>query len=204
MVRLILEDIVLYWSTAFDLLIILMMLFSTLDARQHRQIVIGQLMGSLGLIGVSLFLAYVLHFVPEKWLLGFLGLIPIYYGLKYALTPDDDEEKVARQLAKRERRGTALTVALIAFSACGADNIGLFTPFFLTLRLSELLVTLAVFVVNIGLLVVLGKRLSTLPHVHEVFEKWNRPIMAVVYIAIGLMVLVESGTVAHVIAMING
>ena len=40
---------------------------------------IGQYVGSVTLIVVSLFFAFVLNYVPEKWILGLLGLIPIYF-----------------------------------------------------------------------------------------------------------------------------
>ena len=87
--------ITLYVATAVDLLVILLIFFArTNTKRQYRDIYIGQYLGSLTLIGISLVLAYVLSFVPEQWMLGLLGLIPIYLGLKVAITGDDDEEEV--------------------------------------------------------------------------------------------------------------
>ena len=49
---------------------------------------IGQYVGSVTLIVVSLFFAFVLNYVIEKWILGLLGLIPIYLGIKVAIYDD--------------------------------------------------------------------------------------------------------------------
>ena len=49
------------------------------------------------LIVVSLFFAFVLNYVPEKWILGLLGLIPIYLGIKVAIYDDCEGEKRAKK-----------------------------------------------------------------------------------------------------------
>lgn len=61
--------------------------------KEYRDIYIGQYLGSIILILVSLFLAYVLNYVPEKWILGLLGLIPIYLGIKVAIMMIVKEKK---------------------------------------------------------------------------------------------------------------
>ena len=61
--------------------------------KEYRNIYIGQYVGSVTLIVVSLFFAFVLNYVPEKWILGLLGLIPIYLGLKVAIFDDCEGEK---------------------------------------------------------------------------------------------------------------
>ena len=42
-------------------------------------------------------LAFVLNYVPEKWILGLLGLIPIYLGIKVAIYDDCEGEKRAKK-----------------------------------------------------------------------------------------------------------
>ena len=46
---------------------------------------------------------------------------------------------------------------MITFASCGADNIGVFVPYFTTLNLANLIVTLLTFLVMIYLLVFLPK-----------------------------------------------
>ena len=46
---------------------------------------------------------------------------------------------------------------MITFASCGADNIGVFVPYFITLNLANLIVALLTFLVMIYLLVFLPK-----------------------------------------------
>ena len=66
--------------------------------KEYRDIYIGQYLGSVILILVSLFLAFVLNYVPEKWVLGLLGLIPIYLGIKVAIYDDCEGEKELKRI----------------------------------------------------------------------------------------------------------
>ena len=98
--------------------------------KEYRDIYIGQYLGSVILILVSLFLAFVLNYVPEKWVLGLLGLIPIYLGIKVAIYDDCEGEKELKELDEKGLSKLVGIVALVTVASCGADNIGLL---FLTL-----------------------------------------------------------------------
>ncbi|MBS6895863.1 MAG: cadmium resistance transporter, partial [Staphylococcus epidermidis] len=81
MIQTIVTAAILYIATAVDLLVILLIFFAKAKTKkEYRDIYIGQYVGSVILIVVSLFFAFVLNYVPEKWILGLLGLIPIYLG----------------------------------------------------------------------------------------------------------------------------
>ena len=92
MIQTIITAAILYIATAVDLLVILL-IFREHRQKEYRNIYIGQYVGSVTLIVVSLFFAFVLNYVPEKWILGLLGLIPIYLGLKVAIFDDCEGEK---------------------------------------------------------------------------------------------------------------
>ncbi|KAB2309583.1 cadmium transporter, partial [Staphylococcus epidermidis] len=78
MIQTIVTAAILYIATAVDLLVILLIFFAKAKTKkEYRDIYIGQYVGSVTLIVVSLFFAFVLNYVPEKWILGLLGLIPI-------------------------------------------------------------------------------------------------------------------------------
>ena len=103
MVQTIITAAILYIATAVDLLVILLIFFARAKTRkEYRDIYIGQYLGSIILILVSLFLAFVLNYVPEKWILGLLGLIPIYLGIKVAIYDDCEGEKEQKRI-KRKR-----------------------------------------------------------------------------------------------------
>ena len=118
---------ILYIATAVDLLVILLIFFARANNyQQYKDIYIGQYLGSLTLIIVSLFLAYVLNYVPDKWILGLLGLIPIYLGIKVAIFDDCEGERRAKdELNKKGLSELSKSVAVVTLASCGAVYIGL-------------------------------------------------------------------------------
>ena len=189
--------IVLYTATAIDLLVILLIYFARAHTKkEYRDIYIGQFLGSMTLIIISLFFAFVLHYVPEKWMLGLLGLIPIYLGVKVAIFDDCEGEKRAKD-ALNDKGLSKLVgiVALVTIASCGADNIGLFVPYFVSLNFSQLIVTLIVFVILIFVLIYTAQRLADIKDIGEIVEKFNRWIMAVVYIGLGIFIIIENDTI---------
>jgi cadmium resistance transport/sequestration family protein len=196
---------VLYIATAVDLLVILLIFFARANTRkEYRDIYIGQYLGSVILILVSLFLAFVLNYVPEKWVLGLLGLIPIYLGIKVAIYDDCEGEKRAKKKELDEKGLSKLVgiVALVTVASCGADNIGLFVPYFVTLDIVDLLVTLLVFLILIFVLVYTAQKLANISGVGEIVEKFSRWIMAVIYIGLGLFIIIENNTIQTIIGFI--
>ena len=142
MIQTIVTAAILYIATAVDLLVILLIFFARAKTRkEYRDIYIGQYVGSVTLIVVSLFFAFVLNYVPEKWILGLLGLIPIYLGIKVAIYDDCEGEKRAKkELNEKGLSKLVGTVAIVTIASCGADNIGLFVPYFVTLSVTNLLI----------------------------------------------------------------
>ena len=204
MIQTIVTAAILYIATAVDLLVILLIFFARAKTKkEYRDIYIGQYVGSVTLIVVSLFFAFVLNYVPEKWILGLLGLIPIYLGLKVAIFDDCEGEKRAKQeLDKHGLTKLIGTVALVTIASCGADNIGLFVPYFVTLSISQLIVTLIVFLVLIYVLVFTAQKLASIPEIGETVEKFSRWIMAVVYIGLGLFIIIENHTLQTIWGML--
>ncbi|HEY0222044.1 cadmium resistance transporter [Lactovum miscens] len=202
MISIILQATLIYWATALDLLLILAILFCGNHRQEFSSIALGQILGSSGLIIVSLIFAFVLGFVPKQWLLGLLGLIPIAFGLKYLIKGDDEEKEIAEALEKRRNKNMIWTVALLSFASCGADNIGLFTPFFVTLSRTALLVAVLTMFVNIIFLGLIGRALSRIEALRAFLGNYSRWIMAVIYIGIGIMVLIEAGTLSKVISFL--
>lgn len=195
---------VLYIATAVDLLVILLIFFARAKTKkEYKDIYLGQYLGSVILILISLFLAFVLNYVPEQWILGLLGLIPIYLGIKVAIYDDCEGEKRAKkELNEKGLSKLVGTVSLVTIASCGADNIGLFVPYFVTLDIVELLTTLIVFLVLIFFLVFTAQKLARIPGVGEIVEKFSRWIMAVIYIALGLFIIIENETIQTILGFI--
>ncbi len=201
----IIAGVVTYWSTAIDLLIILMLFFAKVkDKKGVRDIYIGQFLGSGLLILVSLFFAVILHYVPDKRLLGFLGILPVFLGIKALILGDSDGEKMANEKLKDTNQNNLIkTLIFITIVSCGADNVGLFVPYFISLALPKLLITLIVFLIMIFLLVFIAQKSVSIPTVGTVLEKYSRWFIGIVYIFIGGSVLIENGSIQLFINLIK-
>ena len=195
MIQNVITSIILYSGTAIDLLIILMLFFAKRKSRKDIiNIYLGQFLGSGSLILLSLLFAFVLNYIPSKEILGLLGLIPIFLGLKVLLLGDSDGEAIAKEGLRKDNKNLIFLVAMITFASCGADNIGVFVPYFTTLNLANLIVALLTFLVMIYLLVFSAQKLAQVPSVGETLEKYSRWFIAVVYLGLGIYILIENNS----------
>ena len=195
MIQNVVTSIILYSGTAVDLLIILMLFFAKRKSRKDIiNIYLGQFLGSVSLILLSLLFAFVLNYIPSKEILGLLGLIPIFLGLKVLLLGDSDGEAIAKDGLRKDNKNLIFLVAMITFASCGADNIGVFVPYFITLNLANLIVTLLTFLVMIYLLVFSAQKLAQVPSVGETLEKYSRWFIAVIYLGLGMYILIENNS----------
>ena len=193
MIQNVVTSIILYSGTAVDLLIILMLFFAKRKSRKDIiNIYLGQFLGSVSLILLSLLFAFVLNYIPSKEILGLLGLIPIFLGLKVLLLGDSDGEAIAKDGLRKDNKNLIFLVAMITFASCGADNIGVFVPYFTTLNLTNLIVTLLTFLVMIYLLVFSAQKLAQVSSVGEILEKYSRWFIASVYLGLGIYILIEN------------
>ncbi|MFF3926489.1 cadmium resistance transporter [Paenibacillus lactis] len=125
--------------TNIDDIFILMIFFAQIDKVRHMQIVIGQYLGFGLLVILSLLGAFGFTFLPPEWA-GFLGLIPIYLGIRMFFTKEEDEAEEALEKlgdVKAQLTGNRFfgpltaKVAAITF-ANGGDNLGIYIPYFTT------------------------------------------------------------------------
>lgn len=197
MTQTILSAIAVYISTSIDYLFILMIIFSQSYTRKGLfQIYGGQYIGTGILVVVSLFAAYVLNFIPQDWLIGLLGLIPIFLGVRIDLLGESEEEE-GKVVEKLEQRGSTrlLWIVTLLTIASGGDNLGIYIPYFTSLSFSEILVILIVFFISTFLLCQISYKLVKISFVSETIEKYERIIVPVVFIGLGLYIMLENGTI---------
>ena len=130
MLQSIFSAIAVYISTSIDYLFILLIIFSQSHTQKGiRHIFWGQYLGTGILVAVSLFAAYVLNFIPQDWIIGLLGLIPIFLGIRVAFVgeEEEEEEEVVEKLESRGTNRLFWTVALITI-ASGGDYLGIYIP----------------------------------------------------------------------------
>src|SRR5699024_646270 len=187
-----------YISTSIDYLIILIILFAQLSQNKQKwHIYAGQYLGTGLLVGASLVAAYVVNFVPEAWMVGLLGLIPIYLGIRFAIvgeSEEEEEEEIIERLEQSKANQLFWTVTLLTI-ASGGDNLGIYIPYFASLDWSQILVALIVFAIGIIIFCELSRVLSSIPLISETIEKYERIIVPLVFIPLGLYIMYESGTI---------
>jgi len=200
MLKTILTGVTAYISTGLDYLVILMVIFGRVKHQDRWVVLIGDFLGTIVLVGSSLAIAFFLGFVPAPWLLGLLGLIPIYLGIKlWVQGDDDDQDAIAGKVS--DPKSLIISVALITMATCGADNVGIYVPLFTTVAPSSIPLILLTFAVMVVIFWELGYRLACLPKVADVLEKQGRYITIAVYILIGLYIIWDNGTVQHLLQL---
>ena len=204
MLQTIFSAIAVYISTSIDYLLILLIIFSQSQTKKDlRQIYLGQYLGTGILVAVSLFAAYVLNFIPQDWIIGLLGLIPIYLGIRVAMVGEEEaeEEEVVEKLKSGGSSRLFWTVSLITI-ASGGDNLGIYIPYFASISFSEIIIALVVFAISIAVLCYISYRLAQISFVADTLEKYERIIVPVVFIGLGFFILIENGTIQALLNLI--
>ncbi|MBD7980547.1 cadmium resistance transporter [Oerskovia merdavium] len=193
----------LFVATNLDDIVVLTVLFAVAARGTSRlrgwQIVAGQYLGLITLIAVSFLAALGLTIVPDEWV-GLLGLIPLAIGvlaLVRTLRGKDDDDEAESALKAVGLLGVAgITIAN------GGDNIAIYTPVFRTMPTTDALVTIAVFLVLLAGWCLLARAIGSNEKVTEALEKVEHWLVPVVFIGLGLFILVESGTLAHIASLL--
>ena len=183
--RHILLAIVAFALTNVDDIIILSFYFAQPGYRA-RDIVLGQYLGVLTLVFISLSgLVLGQIFNPEwiKW----LGLVPMFLGFRglYKLWRER-KQKNGDGVEIENKRGRAqfLNVALITF-ANGGDNIGVYTPLFANLGRGNVFIYVMVFLILIGVWCFLAHKIGRNAVVKKAIAKGGHIVLPVFLILLG-------------------
>lgn len=193
----------LFVATNIDDIVVLTVLFAVAARGTSRlrgwQIVAGQYLGLVTLIAVSFLAALGLAIVPDEWV-GLLGLIPLAIGvlaLVRTVRGQDDDDEAESALKAVGLLGVAgITIAN------GGDNIAIYTPVFRTISTTDAVVTIVVFLVLLALWCLLARAIGTNEKVTEALEKVEHWLVPVVFIGLGVFILIESGTLAHIASLL--
>lgn len=196
MVSSILTAITAYTSTSIDYLVILMLIFISLKPRERWLVYWGDLLGTTVLVLVSLFIAQVLKMVPQTWILGLLGIVPMIMGIKLIIWGEHEEDEVLQKGLNRHT-GIIANVAIITITTCGADNIGIYVPLFAQNSAPDIAIILLTFLFMLSIFCYLGFVLTKIPVIGEYLERYSRYLTGIIYFFLGLYILWESGTLVH-------
>ncbi|BAU11828.1 cadmium resistance transporter [Leptolyngbya sp. NIES-3755] len=186
-------------ATNIDDLFVLMLFFSQASFTK-TQIYLGQYLGLSGIIACSLvgFLGGLL--IPQTWI-GLLGLLPIFLGIRAIVTREDDDEIQGATLPNNAItkfllkffQPQILSVAIVTF-ANGGDNIATYIPLFASLDWQRLAIVLAVFLILVAVWCSIANWLATHPAIAPVLEQYNRILVPIVLIGLGIYILIENET----------
>lgn len=197
----IISSILVFISTSMDYLVVLTILFTTINVGKYQSIYIGQYIGTGLLVGFSLIAAYFLNFIPQDWAIGLLGLGPLILAIRAIFIDEDvDEEDVEEKMSDSQSEIASVVALTIAL---GGDNLGIYIPYFTGMTFQEIFIVILVFIIGIFILCYLSKQLAAVPLIGEVVERYEKVIVPVVFIGLGLYIMLENGTIQHIWSLIG-
>ncbi|HEX6471299.1 MAG TPA: cadmium resistance transporter [Streptosporangiaceae bacterium] len=186
-----------FGGTNVDDLVVLTVLFLSSRAGgslRSWQIWVGQYAGVAALVLVSVLAALGLTIVPDDWV-GLLGLVLVALGVKGLVdaaraTDEDDDTSPAAV--------SGLVAVATITVANGADNIAVYTPVFRTIGFGPSAVTIVVFAIGVALWCLGASWLGSHHRIVEIVERYGEWLVPAVFIAIGGLIVIESGVVTKI------
>ncbi len=190
-------------ATNIDDLVLVTLFFAEAGPAAPAQVVVGQYLGFIALVLVSL-AGFLGRLVFSGEGLGLLGLVPIAIGVHGLVRPQHDARGAdtagqAARMSAQPRPGALLAprtyaVAAVTF-ANGGDNIGLYVPLFANSDPFRLAVTIATFLVLVAVLCAAAHRLARHPQAAVLLARHGRIAVPFVLIALGIYIILEAGTI---------
>lgn len=181
----IITSIIAYISTNIDDIFVIMILLASAQGTAKRKLIAGHFLG-VGLITViSMLGAFGLQNLPLKYV-GFLGLVPIALGFKAWFDRDEEET---------ESMSTGILSMAMITMGNGADNVGVYIPLFTSFATGERVGTVIIFAAMTALWVWLANSLAEFPKIKAVIEKYKAIAIPVVFIALGVFIILDSGLI---------
>jgi len=190
MVNAIVSSFISFIGTNIDDILVLMILFAQVEKRsQKRDIIVGRIIGTFLLVGLSILAACGLSFVPTKYV-KFLGIIPIILGIKTWYDYKKDEVE-ALENAPIKKTGSMVVSTIALCFANGADNIGVYIPLFSRFTIMQMGVSLMVFLIMSFIWCLFAQKLSDLHMIKIFIQKYKHIIVPLVYIGLGVLILIK-------------
>jgi cadmium resistance protein CadD (predicted permease) len=188
--------VVAFAATNIDDIVLLTIYFDQPNVRPQH-VIVGQYLGFGALVGLSALGAIGVTLLPGQWA-GALGLVPIALGIRGLLdhsrrtdtrpdpsSPDHDTTTATTGSA-------VIKVASVTFANC-SDNLAVYVPLFASAGPGGLVMFVLVFLALVAVWCLVGYRLARNPIVAQFLQQRRRVVGSLVLIAIGLLILVESG-----------
>ena len=158
--------------------------------RKHRlkDVIIGYSISTLLILVLSYIIGFTLLKIFPEWLLGIMGIIPIYL----AFHDDDDENK------KENCQSSILDVIVTYFSICLGCNLSVFLPILINENIVNFMYTLAFVVILTIIATVIIKIIMNNNFITKFIDNYGEIAMKICYIFIGVYVFFDSGLIEHI------
>ena len=179
-------------STSIDDLVLLMLFQSQAGKKSERLSILGgQFVGIGTLVIISLFGAYFATRLLQGWAIGLLGLLPLFLGIKSLVSKDGEEA------SRKNRKKSLLATVSVVTIASGADNLGIYIPWFTLLERGDLYLALGVFSLMILLFFALSALLAGLPQVRLLLTRFSSVLVPVVLYLRRREIITEEGNIKN-------
>jgi len=194
MLTTVLQAIGLFAATNIDDIIVLSLFFARGAGQSGTtaRILAGQYLGFAGILVAAILVTIGAGAFLPSAAIPYFGLIPLGLGLWAAWEAwrgDDDDDDEAKVAGKKVGVGT---VAGVTF-ANGGDNIGVYTPVFLSVEPLAVVAYCVIFLALVAVLVALARFVVTRPPIAEVLERFEHILFPIVLIGLGIVILVSGG-----------
>lgn len=199
-------------ATNIDDLFLLVIFFGH-PQYNSSSVIIGQYLGIILLIMISIPAYFFKTFIPD-FLLILMGFIPIFIGIKEIITLktlensktkenpksqdniQDLDDKIKSDLPRTKLKSKSLIVASFAVAfvtiSNGADNIGVYAPLFSNLNQYGMILTILVFLIMTGIWCILSQLIVKNNILGTKIEKYGHIILPFVLIILGISIVVSN------------
>ncbi len=202
MIETILTAVAAFVATGLDELVVLTVLFVyASDIKLKRQVYLGQEIGMLILLGISTLAVMGIMLIPREWV-GLLGFLPMIQGIRiffFDKDEDDEEEEIQEKLSKH--KNLLFSVAIIAVAG-GAEELAIYIPYFSTLSKGYLIIVWITFLVLVPFWCSFCLKISSITYIKSIIERFERIIIPITFIGLGMFVLLENGTIQNILNLL--
>jgi cadmium resistance transport/sequestration family protein len=190
--------IITFIATGIDEMLVLILLFAHAKSqKQIRQVYIGQLIGMTFILILVVIAVSGISPFTGKWT-GLLGLLPIFIGIIELFEGDEDNEGKGILDKLSMFSNLTLRVAIIAIAG-GAEELAIYIPYLTSLNWNEVILAIFAFIIMIPIWSAICHMVGSMKQVYYFVKRFQRFVIPVVFIGIGLKVLLESDTIEAIL-----
>jgi cadmium resistance protein CadD (predicted permease) len=186
--------------TDIDDLFVLVAFFAD-RAIRPRHVVIGQFAGIAALLAASA-LAMLFRLVVPEHIIGFMGLLPLAFGVHEAV--EAMREPRSRAAAPKGRRRPGIAGVALVTIANGGDNVAVYAPLFASVTPVRAAGLAGIFLVMTGLWLGLAWITVRNPLFGRHLSRWGRWMLPPAMVLLGAWILWENGTLAWLVGLVAG